>query len=192
MKKEDIDERTLTPKEERFCYEYVMYLNATKAAINAQYKEKTAKQMASRLLKRDDIQERIKYLKNNLAEISGISALRILKEHEKIAFSDTKKLCNGWMTLEKFESLTPEQKATIQEITIRETKYGKEVKIKTYNKQKSLDCINAMLGYKITNNIRIVEKEAKSPFADMTDEELDAQIAELEKNLNFGKPNKPS
>jgi hypothetical protein len=31
-------DKELTPKEERFCYEYVLYLNATKAAINAGYR----------------------------------------------------------------------------------------------------------------------------------------------------------
>ncbi|WP_235889822.1 terminase small subunit [Brucella haematophila] len=35
---------TLTPKQERFVAEYLIYLNATQAAIRAGYSEKTAQQ----------------------------------------------------------------------------------------------------------------------------------------------------
>ncbi|KAA6327433.1 hypothetical protein EZS27_023571, partial [termite gut metagenome] len=131
-------------KQEHFCYEYVLHLNANKAAINAGYSKKTT---VSKLLSKAKIQKRIQYLKNNPAEISRISVLRVLKEHEKIAFADAGQLRNGWMSLKEFENLTPEQKAIIQEVSTHETKYGTEIKIKLYNKQKSLDSINAMLGF---------------------------------------------
>ncbi|KAA6300978.1 MAG: hypothetical protein EZS26_002870 [Candidatus Ordinivivax streblomastigis] len=187
MKKENFDEQALTPRQERFCYEYLLHLNATKAAINAKYSEKTARKTGSRLLKNDNVRERINYLKNNLAEIAGISVLRILKEHEKMAFCEIGQLRNGWMNLKKFEKLTPEQRATIQEVITRKTKHGKEVKIKIYNKQKSLESISAIIGLYNQKNTGISGNEPKSPFADMTDEELDAQIAELERNLKLKK-----
>jgi phage terminase small subunit len=185
MKKENTSEATLTPREERFCYEYILHLNATKAAINAQYSKKIAKRTGSRLLKKDNVRQRINYLKNNLAEIAGISALRILKEHEKIAFSNAGQLHNGWMTLKEFENLTPKQKAIIQEVTTRETKYGKEIKIKIYNKQKSLDSIKDILGYYAPKHTPITGKDLKDPVDDMTNEELDAQIVRLEQFLNL-------
>jgi phage terminase small subunit len=184
MKEKNTDEVTLTSKEERFCYEYVLRLNATKAAINAQYGKKTARQAGLHLLTKANIRERIDYLKNNLAEASGISMLRILKEHEKIAFDNSGKLWSGWITLEKFNSLTLEQKATIQNITTRETKNGTEVKIKIYDKQTSLGSINDILRHYTPKNVPITEKD---PFEDMTDEELDARIEMLEKVLNLKK-----
>ncbi|MDR1182602.1 MAG: terminase small subunit [Bacteroidales bacterium] len=137
----------LTPKEELFCYEYVLHINATKAAINAKYSEKTARQIGARLLSKVNIQKRIEYLKNNLAETAEISALKVLKEHEKIAFADAGQLRDGWMLLTDFEQLTEEQKSIIQEVTTKATKYGTEIKIKLYDKQRSLDSINAMLGF---------------------------------------------
>jgi len=177
------DEAKLTAKEERFCYQYVLHLNATKACILAGYKENSARVTGCRLLTKANIQERIKYLKDNLAETAEISALRVLKEHEKIAFADAGQLRNGWMSLKEFEALTPEQKAIIQEVTTKETKYGAEVKVKLFDKQRSLDAINAMLGFDAPIRTELTGKDGKDLFAGMTDDELDARIAELERKL---------
>jgi phage terminase small subunit len=172
-----------TFKEERFCCEYALHPNATEAAVSAGYSKKTAAQMASYLLSKDRIRERIQYLKNNPAEISKLSVLRVLKEHEKIAFADAGQIRDGWMSLKKFENLTPEQRAVIQEVTARETKYGTEIKIKLYDKQRSLDSINAMLGFNASKKTEITGKDGKDPFAELTDDELDAKIAELKNKL---------
>lgn len=163
-----MEERTemevkLTAKEEKFCYEYVLRMNATKAAVNAGYSEKTAYSAGCRLLKNVKIQKRIKYLKDNLAETSGISSLRVLKEHERIAFSSIGNIHNTWIEKKEFDELTDEQKSYIQEISTKVIKktfkefvdgefkdvpYDIEyVKIKLYDKQKSLDAITKMLGY---------------------------------------------
>jgi phage terminase small subunit len=182
--KKNTGEVKLTPKEERFCYEYVLRPIAGKAAITAQYGKKWAATTASHMLAKAKIQQRINYLKNNPAEITRIRALLVLMEHEKIAFSDAGQLREGWMSLKNFENLTPEQKSIIQEVTTRETKYGKEIKIKLYDKQRSLDSINAMLGFNaLPGKTAIAGKDGKDLFADMTDEELDTKIAELENKL---------
>ncbi|MDR1504465.1 MAG: terminase small subunit [Prevotella sp.] len=158
----DISEK-LSAKEERFCYEYVLHLNATKAAINAGYKENSARVTGCRMLTKANIQNKISALKSNLAETSEISALKILKEHEKIAFSTISDLHNTWIERKDFERLDERQKTCIQEIASKVTrKLSKEfidgewkdvpldveyVKVKLYDKQKSLDSINRMLGY---------------------------------------------
>lgn len=49
----------LTPKQKRFCEEYLIDLNATQAAIRAGYSPKTAEQTASRLLRNVKVQEYI-------------------------------------------------------------------------------------------------------------------------------------
>lgn len=165
-------EKKLTPKEEKFCQEYIVSLNATQAAIKAGYSEKTAYSQGHRLLKNVEIQKRIEYLKANLAEACGISAARIIKEHEKIAFVDAGQLRDGWMLLKDFENLTPEQRACIQEVSSRQTKRlslssdGEEdsvivdeyVKIKLYDKQKSLDSLSKMLGYDAPTKIDLNAK----------------------------------
>ena len=172
-KDKNINKKKLTPKEKRFCYQYVLHLNATKAAILAGYSEKSARVTGCRLLTKANIQERIKYLQNNLSETAQISALRVLKEHEKIAFADAGQLRDGWMSLKEFENLTQEQKAIIQEVTTRETKYGTEIKVKLFDKQRSLDAINNMLGFDAPLRAELTGKDGKDLFPDIKIEIID-------------------
>lgn len=153
----------LTDKQERFCYEYCIDFNATQAAIRSGYSKDTANRIGSENLSKPDIQNRISEMQNNLARTAGISALRIINEHKKIAFANAGQFRDGWITLKAFESLTEEQKGCIQEVSTKIVrklvKNGDEsepveeeyVKIKLYDKQKSLDSLTKMLGYE---NIR--------------------------------------
>lgn len=95
----------LTDKQEKFCYEYVLHLNATKAAINAGYSEKTAYSIGGENLKKPEIQARIRYMQDNLAETAQLSALRVLKEHEKIAFSDEEKTADRQKSLDSINNM---------------------------------------------------------------------------------------
>lgn len=155
----------LTAKQERFCYEYCIDFNATQAAIRAGYSEKTAKVIACENLTKPYIKDRIKKMQNNLAETAGISKLKIINEHIKMAFSSIAHLHNTWIERKEFEALTEEQKSCIAEINTKiqrktQWEYDKDtekkepvpyeveyVRIKLYDKQKSLDAINKMLGY---------------------------------------------
>lgn len=65
----------LTAKQQRFCDEYLIDLNATQAAIRAGYAEKFAGQNADKILKNTNVRE---YIKNRMAE----------KEKELIADQD--------------------------------------------------------------------------------------------------------
>ena len=95
----------LTDKQEKFCYEYVLHLNATKAAINAGYSEKTAKEIGCENLTKPNIRARIKYMQDNLAETAQLSALRVLKEHEKIAFNDEEKTADKQKSLDSINNM---------------------------------------------------------------------------------------
>ena len=52
-------EKKLTPKQQRFCDEYLIDMNATQAAIRAGYSEKTARQIATENLSKPSIREYI-------------------------------------------------------------------------------------------------------------------------------------
>lgn len=159
----------LTAKQERFCYEYCIDYNATQAAIRAGYKTETAYSIGSENLKKPEIKNRISEMQNNLAETAGISALRILKEHERIAFSNAGQLRDGWISLKDFEQLPDSVKACIQEISTKTIKrsIGDEpveeefVKVKLYDKQKSLDSISRMLGFDAPVKQEITGKDGK-------------------------------
>ncbi|HBS2800871.1 terminase small subunit [Klebsiella pneumoniae] len=68
----------LTDKQEMFCREYLIDLNATQAAIRAGYSEKTANRTASENLSKPDIQSRIAELKAQRNDLVGINANYVL------------------------------------------------------------------------------------------------------------------
>lgn len=78
----------LTDKQKRFCEEYLIDLNATQAAIRAGYSKKTADRIASENLKKLEIQNYLNGLMEKRSEDTGITAEKVVKELEIIAFSD--------------------------------------------------------------------------------------------------------
>lgn len=64
----------LTDRQEMFCREYLIDLNATQAAIRAGYSPKTANQQAARLLVNVKVSERIAALKSERVERLEIDA----------------------------------------------------------------------------------------------------------------------
>ncbi|CAH5984449.1 terminase small subunit [Klebsiella pneumoniae] len=68
----------LTDKQEMFCREYLIDLNATQAAIRAGYSEKTANRTASENLSKPDIQSRIAELKAQRNDLVGVNATYVL------------------------------------------------------------------------------------------------------------------
>lgn len=154
-------ETGLSDKQEKFCYEYCIDLNATQAAIRAGYSENTARSIASNLLTKVNIKTRIKEMQDNLAETAGVTRLRVLNEHMKMAFSSIAHLHNTWIKRKDFETLTEDQKACIAEIDTKvktEWEYDPDskekepisveyVRIKLFDKQKALDSITKMLGF---------------------------------------------
>lgn len=83
----------LTPKQQRFCDEYLIDLNATQAAIRAGYSKKTAAVIATENLRKPNISE---YIEKRMAE----------KEKELIADQDeVMRYLSAVMRREKTESV---------------------------------------------------------------------------------------
>lgn len=78
------DNKKLTDKQEMFCREYLIDLNATQAAIRAGYSEKTANRVASENLSKLDIQSRIAELKQERQDRVSIDADYVLKQAVKL------------------------------------------------------------------------------------------------------------
>lgn len=68
----------LTTKNQRFVEEYIIDFNATKAAINAGYSEKTARSISCELLTKPNIRSAIKKLLEELSADSYVSREVIL------------------------------------------------------------------------------------------------------------------
>lgn len=78
----------LTPKRKRFCELYVLHGNATKAAIEAGYSEKTARSIAAEMRAIPEVQAHIDLLIAEQSQRTGIDADSVLKEIAKIAFAN--------------------------------------------------------------------------------------------------------
>jgi phage terminase small subunit len=146
-------EKKLTAKQELFCYEYCIDFNATRAAIVAGYSKESAKVIGYENLTKPYIQKRIKHMKDNLAETAGISAMMVLNEYRKIAFSSIAHLHNTWVELKDFNALTDDQKACVKSIQTKKQKIGDTdiemefVKIELHSKEAALKGIREMCGF---------------------------------------------
>jgi len=171
-----MSEQPLTEKQKQFCREYIYDWNGTRSYL-AVYpdvkKDETARAAASRLLTNVNVKAYIEEIQRNLEQMAGISRLRVLEEHMKLAFSSIAHLHDTWIERKDFEALTADQKACIAEIDTKiKTEYeynpdSKErdpisveyVRIKLYDKQKALDAISKMLGYDAASQIDVRIKE---------------------------------
>lgn len=84
----------LTDKQELFCREYLIDLNATQAAIRAGYKETTAQEQGSRLLSNVMVQSYILELKQQRNERNKINADYVLKRLTEIDQMDVVDILN--------------------------------------------------------------------------------------------------
>lgn len=182
-----VDKETgLTDKQLKFCDEYMLDFNATRAAIAAGHSPKTAFAIGAENLKKPKIKERIEFLKTDLQRLSGVTALRNIEELKKIAYSTIAHLHKTWIVREDFEKLTEDQKASIQSIDTKVVKKNigtatkpdmvdvEYVKITLYDKQKALDSLNKMLGLNSPEKV-----ELSGEVVTMTPEEREKRIQDL-------------
>jgi phage terminase small subunit len=165
--------KKLTSKQKRFCREYIFDWNATRSYTVAYPGIKntgTAKAAASRLLTNVNVKAYITDIQNNLEEIAGVSKLMIISEHKKLAFSSIAHLHNTWVTRKEFEDLTDDQKSCIAEISTQikvqrdvsgELTENEYVKIKLYDKQKSLVEMSKLCGFDAPIRTELTGKDGK-------------------------------
>lgn len=84
----------LTDKQEAFCNEYLIDLNATQAAIRAGYSEDSARLSGHRNITNDNVQERLAELKLTRSERVQIDADYVLQRHLEIDRMDVLDIMN--------------------------------------------------------------------------------------------------
>lgn len=135
----------LTAKQQRFCDEYLIDLNAAQAAIRAGYSPRTAEQAASRLLTIVKVSDEIAREMAERSKRTGINQDRVVKELAKLAFvniADVVDLENATVRI----SATDEDLACIQSVKIKPSEFGTEREIKLYDKKASLELLGRHLG----------------------------------------------
>lgn len=78
----------LSPKQQRFCQEWVIDHNGTQAAIRAGYSVKSAKEQSARLLTKANIQKEIARLQESIATRNTITVDQLIAEFKSIANDD--------------------------------------------------------------------------------------------------------
>ena len=150
MKKKDIPKapKTLTDKQKRFCEEYIVDWNCTRAAKAAGYSEKTAYAIGSENLKKLEIKDYIQECKNKIEELAGISKLKAIKQLSRMAFADISEAYNDDGTLKPLSQMSDDLKATFEGVETMTVGEMSEVqKLKIASKRGALQDLAKMLGW---------------------------------------------
>lgn len=137
----------LTPREHRFVSEYIIDLNATEAGVRAGLGKtrKSSTEIASRLRRKQTVAQAISVL---IAQNSGATSSRLIEELGKLAFSsitDVVKVKNGQVIVTDTDDLTPDQRASIAEISETVGEGGRTIKVKLHDKLSALDKLAKVL-----------------------------------------------
>ena len=85
----------ISEKQQLFCQEYLIDLNATQAAIRAGYNSRSANKNAARLMVNDGIRDEISRLQEQRSKATGIAAEHVIRELAFIAFANIRSLFNA-------------------------------------------------------------------------------------------------
>jgi phage terminase small subunit len=131
----------LNNRERRFVEEYLVDLSAKQAAIRAGLGKtpKSASEIASRMRRKQSVAAAISAL---LAERGGATGSRIIEELGKLAFADVTdivKVKDGRVIVTDTDQLSPDQRASIAEISETVGGGGRTVKVRMHDKISALD-----------------------------------------------------
>ena len=141
----------LTDKQEMFCKEYLIDLNATQAAIRAGYSKKTANRIASDMLSKVDIQELITELKDKRSSVVEMDANGVLRELKNWVEGDYTDLM--MLTAKQIKELPPEVRRLItgfKRTTRRIPGTDEEeiqIEVKFIDKQKAMEMVARHIGF---------------------------------------------
>jgi len=137
----------MTPRHRRFVEEYLVDLNASQAALRAGYSPRGHKQIGSQLMQRPDVQQAVEAALEARGRSMRITATRVLLELARVAFADPTRIAE-WgpqgLTLKAHDTLTPDDKAAIQEIVTFPD--GGPTRIRLHDKQRALALLARHLG----------------------------------------------
>lgn len=186
----------MTDAQKRFCDEYLIDLNATRAykvAYSRCKKDETANAASSRMLRNVKVQEYISEKQREIEKRTEVTQDMVIKELANIAFFNIKNIYNGNGTLKAIKDIDEEtikaissvkvlQKAGAMKISIDMKGKDNEVPIehiqeqtiefKTNDKVKALELLGKHLGMfkeKVTIDGNI---NTNNPFSGMSTEEL--------------------
>lgn len=132
----------LNDKQMAFCQEYIIDFNATQAGIRAGYSEKTAGATAHNLLKKAEIQAKIRELIDARSERTEVTADRVIQEFAKIAFSNIKDVMEWERTPKGYTKINVKQMGDVDGSLIAEMKNTENgIAVKLHDKMRALEAL---------------------------------------------------
>jgi phage terminase small subunit len=164
-----MERKKLTEKQKLFVAEYVVCLNATKAAISAGYPKKSAKSVGQENLTKPDIAAAIAEKQQKRFERLELTGDMVIAELRKMAFLDPRKLFTSDGSLVPIHELDDDSAASIAGLEVNELfegdgeqkhAFGLLKKIKIADKYKGLE----LLGKHLKLFTDVVEVDDKRDF----------------------------
>lgn len=149
------DDKKLTAKQEKFCQEYLVDLNATQSAIRAGYSVDTARAIGHENLTKPDIQLRLTELRTELNNQNGNLAQQVIDELKKIGFSNIQDFVQTGNEVKDISTLDRDKAAVISSIKKSKTTFGdgegnegekETVEFKMWDKLNALEKLGKHLG----------------------------------------------
>lgn len=138
--------RPLNDRQRRFVAEYLIDLNATKAALRAGYSVKSAPFIGHQLLQKTLIAEAIAQGQAERAERLEITADSVLKELASVAFAHMGQFAKwGGESVSLIDSDKVDPRA-VSEVKMSVTRYGTNLGIKLHDKLGALKLLGQHLG----------------------------------------------
>lgn len=167
------DPKKLTAKQEMFCKEYLVDLNATQAAIRAGYSKKTAGSVGGENLQKPEIAARIQILFDTRAAKVELNAEWVLQQMKDIHDLDVADILDNVGNFKKVTEWPKPWRMYISGLDIQEMMSGDTEsitrKIKWPDKVKNLEMIGRHVSVKAWD-----KEEAKAPSGDITINFVDA------------------
>lgn len=179
----------LTDKQEAFCREYLIDLNATQAAIRAGYSEKTAHEQASRLLAHVNVKKRIQVLMEARKKRIEVNADYVLKRLVDIDQMDVVDILNESGDLKPIKAWPKVWRTTLSGLDIAAIRLeGAEAllkKIKWPDKIKNLELLGKHIAVQAFREqvSNAHTGKAGNPIEHITHEMTPEQAAEAYKKL---------
>lgn len=146
-KKKTTRQQKLTDRQERFCLEYVVDLNAKQAAIRAGYSPNGAAVNASKLLTNNNIKKKIDRLQAEIAKRTAITADMVVRELAYIGFADVRECFDKHGNILNPKKLPDSIAKVVAGIDVIEVKKDvKAKKLKLWSKVSALDSLAKHLG----------------------------------------------
>ncbi len=135
----------LSEKQECFCQEYLIDLNATQAYIRAGYSAKTASHCATRLLGKAGVRARVDELLAERSRRTGVTQDRVVRELARIAFVDPARLVD-FDRADVREEASEDDRAALASVKVRRGADFAECEVRLCDKVRALELLGKHLG----------------------------------------------